>query len=164
MGETWHGAKVVVDSSVLLPALMGAPGDEDAVRVLAKLDENKCILQVPAPLLVELHSGASSSDEVWAALSTARIQVVAFDSRAAEILGRNQRYRELLGREKGVPGRRRCVKFDGLIVASAIRYAARAIIAADGPFRERWRDAFPILSVAEFLRGDQPPLPFPKHR
>jgi hypothetical protein len=115
---------------VLIPALSAkarAKGDPaSAMLFRALVDAEKDVL-IAAPSFAELLRGQPPTHPP----RTQYVQVVAFDARAAEIVGREFPPDALLTLSKKLGGPLQYIKFDTMIVACARRYGAQHVVSTD---------------------------------
>ncbi len=130
-----------VDANVLM--FLAEPRPQDDARykrwsqvhaTVRDLIEHGAELIVPAPSIAELYAGGEDGVHVAMALEKQgkHLRIEAFDDEAARIAGQIMRIR-LSGRARSTGGPSRAlVKFDAMIVGTAIAAGADCIVTTDG--------------------------------
>jgi predicted nucleic acid-binding protein len=124
-------ARILLDSSVLIPALGDRPGDPwtpDCIECLRLLVNNRCTVLIAAPTLAEvLRFGKGKSVP-----RVDGVEVVSFDAQAARILANDLDIDAIRSIRTEMEGPMDYYKYDALIVACAKRHGAHGFVGRDG--------------------------------
>jgi len=145
--------RALVDTGVLIRALGERPSDPNSPVCEAfwtAMLENSRELLIAAPSLAEMirQEGKGSFPR------RRGVEVVAFDDRAAQELGRRFPERVLQLERDATSLPKHYIKYDALIVACAIRHKATHVITLDGPMTSlAGKAGIQVVAPTVFLRA-----------
>lgn len=156
-----EGASVLIDSSVMIPALGDRPDDpwsNDCTECLKLLIRNRYRILVAAPTLAEImrFGGGSLPPR------TEGIEVVAFDQEAAKLLGKCLEINQIRQMRDELGGPLDYYKYDAIIAACAKRHRAVWFVGRDKGQRkmaEKFDLTFLPPEEVVALLSPQPTLP-----
>lgn len=125
---------VGVDSGVTMFLVEARPADKDRIRRWAQVLDTVRALQddgsefiVPAPVISELHAGGEGQIADRLVRSSHHIRIEAFDDPAAVLAGKMTS----IALKTRAPGTRAVVKFDAMILATAIECGCDTMLTTD---------------------------------
>ncbi|MEZ4237394.1 MAG: hypothetical protein R3F59_14845 [Myxococcota bacterium] len=146
-------AVVLVDTGVLIRGLGHQPNDPLSpvcTTLLQFLFQNRRVL-ISALSLVEIQRGTPKTGAAPVPIPhTPKVAVVAFDTDCANVCGRLMPHEKLLEIKSQTGLFVSYLKYDSLIVASAIRWGASMIVSADTGMQRRHGELIPICHPQVF--------------
>jgi predicted nucleic acid-binding protein len=151
-------SRALLDSSVLFGALgsRDTGSDAEACRKLldGMIEHGKTVL-IAAPSLTELLRGDSPIEPP----RTLGIVVVGFDDQAARILAKEFPQTVLVKARDASGATLQYIKYDAMIVASAIRHRAACLVTRDGPMKHLAEQAKLPCFAPDYFFSRQGTLP-----
>lgn len=138
MKATKLPSSALLDSGVLIRALgerSEEPQSANCLRLLRDMEEANRRIYVAAPTIAEIERNQTQGPPPSLPISR-NIVVVPFDREAARLLALHFPWEVIKGESDEQVRSRRCIKYDAMIVACALRIKAASLVSLDAGMRK----------------------------